>query len=185
MHNSHEAIIHHAGLNQLEGSPGTTCVAALVQDGEVTWAHAGDSRFYLLREQKVSCVSRDHSVVQQWADWGMIAESEMGSHPDRNKITNCLGGVGDTFNVESSIPVQVRSDDVLLLCSDGLWGPLSNSEIAGALTAGVLSKSLEQLVDLALLRDQGRADNATAVAVRLGVNEEERQTDIPVCCAFD
>jgi serine/threonine protein phosphatase PrpC len=185
MHDSHEAIIHHAGLNQLEGSPGTTCVAALVQDGEVTWAHAGDSRFYLLRDQNVNSVSRDHSVVQQLADLGRISEAEMGTHPERNKITNCLGGVGDIFYVDSSPTIPVQPGDVLLLCSDGLWGPLANSEIADAFAGEDLPESLERLVDVALLRDQGRADNTTAVVARLGASEDEHKTDMPVCRVFD
>ncbi len=185
MKSSHEAIIHYAGLNQLEGSPGTTCVAAMVQDGEVTWAHAGDSRFYLLRDGKVFGVTSDHSVVQQLADAGIILPDEMKTHPDRNKITNCLGGMEEMFYIEKSSPVAVRSGDVLLLCSDGLWSPLANNEIAETMAAGSLLRSLEKLVDIALLREQSRADNTTAVAVRLGENEEEHKVSEPKCMALN
>jgi serine/threonine protein phosphatase PrpC len=184
MKSCHEAIIHYAELNELEGSPGTTCIAALVQDGKVSWAHAGDSRFYLLRDQKVINVTRDHSVVQQWADWGLITKEEMRTHPDRNKITNCLGGVDD-FYVETSPRVAVKTGDVLLLCSDGLWGPLSNNEIAEALSDNDLSIALGKLVDEALFREQGRADNTTAVVARLGEVEDEHITDIPMCMILD
>ncbi len=185
MKSSHEAIIHYAGSNQLEGSPGTTCVAALVQDGEVTWAHAGDSRFYLLRDGKVLGVTSDHSVVQHLADAGIISQDEMKTHPDRNKITNCLGGAEEMFYIEKSLPVAVHAGDVLLLCSDGLWSPLSNIEIAETMAAGNLLRSLEKLVDIALLREQSRADNTTAVAVRLGESEEEHKVDAPKCMVFN
>jgi serine/threonine protein phosphatase PrpC len=182
---SHEAIIRYAQENQLAGNPGTTCVAALVQDGKVCWAHAGDSRFYLLRDKSIAAMTHDHSVVQQWADWGIITLDEMKTHPDRNKITNCLGGVDDMFYVESSLPVPVESGDVLLLCSDGLWGPLLDKEVAEGLTTGVLRNKLGQLIEVALYREQARADNTSAVVARLGADEEDHPTEMPMCMVFD
>ncbi|TAJ80402.1 MAG: serine/threonine-protein phosphatase [Gallionellaceae bacterium] len=182
---SHHAIIRYAQENQLGGNPGTTCVAALVQDGFVNWAHAGDSRFYLLRDKTVAAVTHDHSVVQQWADWGIITHDEMKTHPDRNKITNCLGGVDEMFYVEASDRVPVQSGDVLLLCSDGLWSPLLDKEMAEVLATGALPSALGQLVEVALYREQARADNTTAVAARLGDVEEEHKADMPMCMVLD
>ena len=182
---SHDAIIRYAHENSLGGNPGTTSVVALVQNGQVTWAHAGDSRFYLLRNRSVAAVTHDHSVVQQWADLGIISPDEMKTHPDRNKITNCLGGVDDMFYVELSAPVPVQSGDVLLLCSDGLWSPLLDNEIAQALAVDPLPRALGKLIDVALLREQARADNTTAVVVRLGEVEEEHKADMPMCMVLD
>jgi serine/threonine protein phosphatase PrpC len=182
---SHEAIIRYAEEHKLGGNPGTTCVAALVQDGRVTWAHAGDSRFYLLRDKAVAAVTHDHSAVQQWADWGIITPEEMKTHPDRNKITNCLGGVDDMFYVEASEPVAVRSGDVLLLCSDGLWSPLDDKEIAGNWAAHPLADTLGDLIGIALRREQMRADNTTAVVARLGDGEEEHKAEMPMCMVLD
>jgi protein phosphatase len=182
---SHEAIIDFAELNSLQGSPGTTCVAALVQDGKVTWAHAGDSRLYLLRDGKVLGVTRDHSVVQQWADWGLISKAEMKTHPDRNKITNCLGGVEDMFYVEVSPPVTMQTGDVVLLCSDGFWSPLNENEIAEELAGGDIAQSIDDLVDLALSREGARADNTTVVAIRFGEVQEEHKTDLPICTVLE
>ena len=184
MKSSHEAVIQYTNINKLEGAPGTTCVVALVQDGQVNWAHAGDSRCYLLRKGEVVGVTRDHSVVQQWADWGLITKDEMKTHPDRNKITNCLGGVDD-LHVEMSPYISVQSGDVLLLCSDGLWGPLSNEEIAQGLTGGDLPESIGKLIEVALLREQERADNTTVVVARLGENEEEQKTVTANCVILD
>jgi serine/threonine protein phosphatase PrpC len=185
MKGCHQAINYYTNINELNGSPGTTCVAALVQKGKVNWAHAGDSRIYLLREGKVANVTRDHSVVQQWADWGIISKEEMKSHPDRNKITNCLGGADDIFYVEASPSYDIQSGDVLLLCSDGFWSPLSNDEIAEKLCDGKLFLSLAQLTDLAVSREIERGDNTTAVAARLGDLEEEHKADTPVCMMLD
>jgi serine/threonine protein phosphatase PrpC len=180
----HDAIMRYAQENQLAGNPGTTCVAALVQDGQVCWAHAGDSRFYLLRDKAVAAVTHDHSVVQQWADWGIITLEEMKTHPDRNKITNCLGGVDDMFYVESSTRVALQSGDVLLLCSDGLWGPLLDKEVAEGLAEGDLSATLGKLIETSLRREQARADNTTAVVARWGAGEENT-TDMAMCMVLD
>lgn len=172
MRKAHEAIIQFARDQKLLGNPGTTCVAALLQDGRVYWAHAGDSRAYFLRNNKVKSVTHDHSVVQQWADLGFISEEQMKTHPDRHRITNCLGGEGDTFYVESGPEMDLQQGDVLLLCSDGLWGPLSPAEISAALmVANPLQDALEQLMEVALYREGAHADNTTAVVVRWGSAE--------------
>ena len=185
MRRAHETILQYAHAQQLGGNPGTTCVAALVQDGQAYRAHAGDSRCYLLRGGKVAAVTHDHSAVQQWADWGIIKPEEMKTHPDRNKITNCLGGVEDMFYVESAPAVPLQPGDVLLLCSDGLWGPLGEAEITAAFSTTSLPETLEQLMDKALRLGGVRADNTTAVVVRWGDAENEQAAPTPVCRVLD
>lgn len=181
MRAAHNAIIHYAQEHHLGGNPGTTCVAALVQDGQVCWAHAGDSRLYLLRGGEAIAVTHDHSVVQQWADWGVIAPDEMKTHPDRNKITNCLGGVGELFYSEPGACMALQSDDVLLLCSDGLWSPLVDREMAAGFLTAPLDATTERLMDVAIGREGARADNTTAVAVRWGGSEEVHPAQRAVC----
>ncbi|MGE5757461.1 MAG: PP2C family protein-serine/threonine phosphatase [Sideroxydans sp.] len=185
MRAGHEAIFDYARERQLGGNPGTTCVAALVQGGQIWWAHAGDSRCYLLRGGAVADVTHDHSVVQQWADWGIISADEMKTHPDRNKITNCLGGVEDMFYVDVSKPTAVHSGDTLLLCSDGFWSPLTDEELAKLSSVPALSEGLDELIGIAVSREAARADNTTSVVARLGEHEEEHVTDVPVCVVLD
>jgi PPM family protein phosphatase len=185
MRAGHDAIFTYAREQNLGGSPGTTCVAALVQDGRIWYAHAGDSRFYLLRGETVAEMTHDHSVVQQWADWGIISQIEMKTHPDRNKITNCLGGVEDMFYVDVSLPIAVQTGDTLLLCSDGFWSPLDDEEMAKLSSAPDLTEKLNELSVLAITREAIRADNTTAVVVRLGEHEKERATETPMCIMLD
>ena len=189
MRSAHLAIIHYALAQQLGGNPGTTCVAALIQDGKACWAHAGDSRLYLLRGREVMNRTHDHSMVQQWADWGIITADEMKIHPDRNKITNCLGGVEDMFFVESSAIVPLQQNDTLLLCSDGMWGPLPDTEMAAALSVAPLPLPLpavlEQLMSEALCRAGKGADNLTVIAARWGDNEESHDSPSPVIAVLD
>lgn len=177
MRKAHEAIIQFAKDQRLSGNPGTTCVAAIIQDGRVWWAHAGDSRVYFLRENKVKGLTHDHSVVQQWADLGFITEEQMKTHPDRHRITNCLGGEGDMFYVEPGPEKNLSHGDVLLLCSDGLWGPLTPAEISTSLKSAPLPGALEDLMALSLLREGAHADNTTAVVVRWGDIEDAHSTD--------
>ena len=171
MRKAHENIIQFAKDQNLMGSPGTTCVAALIQDGKICWAHAGDSRVYLLRDSRVLAVTHDHSIVQQWADLGFITEEQMKTHPDRHRITNCLGGEGDMFYVETEPTKDLQQGDVVLLCSDGLWGPLSPADICKSLMDKPLPLAMEQLMDVALYREGTHADNTTAVVIRWGAAE--------------
>ncbi len=185
MRAGHDAIFDYARKEDLGGNPGTTCVAALVQDGLMWWAHAGDSRCYLLRDDAIADVTHDHSVVQQWADWGIISTDEMKTHPDRNKITNCLGGVEDMFYVDVSQPTAVQPGDTLLLCSDGFWSPLTDEEMAKLSSVAVLSERLDELVGMAVYREAARADNTTAVVARLSDGEPEHTTEAPQCVMLD
>lgn len=185
MRHAHETIDQFARDQRLTGNPGTTCVAALIQDSHVCWAHAGDSRFYLLRDEAVAAVTSDHSVVQQWADWGLITPEEMKTHPDRNKITNCLGGSDDQFFVETSPEIPLMQGDVMLLCSDGLWGPLMEAEIVKSLQHAPLHGALEDLMGLALFRENTSADNTTAVVARWGNAEQSHQVTEPFFCVLD
>jgi PPM family protein phosphatase len=177
MRKAHDNIAQFARDQKLLGNPGTTCVAALIQNGKVCWAHAGDSRIYFIRDAGVVAVTHDHSVVQQWADLGYITEEQMKTHPDRHRITNCLGGEGDMFFIESEPERVLRQGDILLLCSDGLWGPMSPAEIGKSLAADSLPDALDELMGVALYREGKHADNTTAVVVRWGEKEEAHETE--------
>ncbi len=187
MQKAHDAIIEYAESQRLGGNPGTTCVAALLQDGLVYWAHAGDSRLYLIRHGHVEVVTHDHSIVQQWADHGIISQDETRTHPERNKITNCLGGMGRMFYVDPAHAIPMRSSsDLLLLCSDGLWGPLSDEQLAAGLDSNNMPESMETLMDRAMIQGGINADNTTAVVMHWGGKaDEERDAPTAVCNVLD
>ena len=92
MINAHCAILDFTEAHKLKDSPRTTCVACIVQDSIAYWAHAGDSRLYLMRGGKVMLRTRDHSRVQLMIDQGLISEAQAAVHPERNKVYSCLGG---------------------------------------------------------------------------------------------
>lgn len=179
MHLAHEHIMKFPH-DKDKAFPGTTCVAALIQDGKMYWGHAGDSRLYLLREGAVQARTRDHSVVSQWLEWGMISAEEARIHPQRNQITNCLGGTEDMFYMEPGGPVELQAGDVLLLGSDGLWSPFTDEELAKAFDSRPVGKVLDDLVVRALEREHGRSDNVTGLAMRWGGAEAAHETAEPV-----
>jgi len=181
MRHAHERIMRFPHDKTLGGIPGSTCVAALIQDGKMYWGHAGDSRLYMLRNGAIFVKTRDHSMVQQWVDWGMISAEEARIHPQRNQITNCLGGTENTFYMESGEPVDLQSGDVLLLGSDGLWGPFIDDELIEAFAAKPVSEVLDNLIVRAMEREDGHSDNVTGVAMRWGSGETAHDAAEPVC----
>jgi len=180
MSHAHERIMRLPYNRDLGGFPGTTCVAALIQDGRVYWGHAGDSRLYVLRGGSVLFRTNDHSVVQQWVDSGMISPDEARTHPQRNQITNCIGGLEDTFFVEPGGTVELQSGDVVLLGSDGLWGPYSDAELVAAFASMQVADAVDSLISIAVEREAGHSDNATGVAVRWGETEIHHETAEPI-----
>lgn len=171
MRNVHERILRFPHDKDLGGFPGTTCVAVLIQDNTMYSGHAGDSRMYLLRDGKVLTRTSDHSVVQHWVESGQLTPDEARVHPQRNHITNCLGGVEDLFYMEQSVPIALKPGDTILLASDGLWGPFTDRELVEAFFALPVAEVLDKLLALALKREAGTSDNITGLAVRWGGSE--------------
>ena len=181
MRHANERILKLAHDKALGAAPGSTCVAALIQDSKLYWGHAGDSRLYLLRDGAVLAKTHDHSMVQQWVEWGVISAEEARIHPQRNQITNCLGGVEDMFYMEPGQPTVLQSGDTLLLGSDGLWGPFTDQELARAFAEKPVTDALDGLIALALERESGHSDNVIGIAVRWGDREAAHDTAKPVC----
>lgn len=161
---AHFALGEYAKARDLIESPRTTCVACVVQNSTAQWAHVGDSRLYHVREGRIQSQTRDHSRVQMLVDRGRVREEAVAAHPDRNKIFNCIGASA-LPQVELSRPTSLREDDTLMLCSDGVWGPLSGNLITRTLTKGEIIKSVPELLDLAELRAGNDCDNLSVVAM--------------------
>jgi serine/threonine protein phosphatase PrpC len=180
MRAAHERIVSFPYDEEKGGFPGSTCVAALIQDGKLHWGHAGDSRLYVLRDGKVLTRTRDHSLVFHWVGLGLLTAEEARIHPQRNQITNCLGGVEDIFYMEPGKPIALNEGDVVLLGSDGLWGPFSDGELVAAFANHPVAETLDNLIVQALRREAGHSDNATGIAIRWGSSEPVHTTDTPV-----
>jgi serine/threonine protein phosphatase PrpC len=162
--NAHHAILDYTEARGLLETPRTTCVACAVQEGVGYWAHVGDSRLYHLREGLVEAQTKDHSRVQMLVDLGRIREDAVAVHPERNKIFNCLGQVNPP-KVELARKALLRHGDVILLCSDGFWGPLGWRTIAESLRHGDIMNHIPRLLDLAEERAGRESDNLSVIAM--------------------
>ncbi len=142
----------------------TTIVMAYLFRGEGYIGNVGDSRAYLFRQGKLSRVTKDHTYVNELIDKGVITEDEAESHKQKNVITKALGAEPTVSPDFYKLPLH--SGDVLLLCTDGLYGEVGEEKMLEALQQGKdMNDTCADLVDLAL-RSGGR-DNITVVCVRI------------------
>jgi serine/threonine protein phosphatase PrpC len=164
MAGAHRAIVDHATETGLSETPRTTCVACVVQDNLACWAHAGDSRLYHIRDGRIAAQTKDHSRVQQLIDQGRVREEAFGAHPERNLIFSCLGS-NTPPQVDHSARTRLDRGDTLLLCSDGLWAPLSGKMICAALQTSDIMQAVPELLDEAERRAGRECDNLSVIAV--------------------
>src|SRR5258705_13870429 len=163
----HVAILREAEKRRLSDTPRTVLVACLVQDGQAYWMHIGDSRLYLIRQGRIVHRTRDHTVVQQLLDAGRIREEAITSHPERNRLLQCLGGY-QTPSPEPLGSERLEKNDIVLLCSDGFWNPLTQRQMLHALMSRDLSIAIPDLVVLAEQRAGYECDNVSVLAMTWG-----------------
>jgi serine/threonine protein phosphatase PrpC len=125
--------------------------------------HVGDSRIYLQRGNQFAQLTDDHSPVFRLHKHGLLSKTQMDQHPNKNLLDRCLG-LTPTVEVDV-FPVSLRSEDRILICTDGVSDALSDEEIRLALGVGPVSEAANQLVSAA--NDKGGRDNITLVLVEV------------------
>ncbi len=148
---------------------GTTADVCMIDFDAAYIAHVGDSRVYHLSDGVLSCLTKDHSLVSEMVDQGVITEDEARMHPKKNVITRA---VGTNQSVEADfISVALKKNDMLLMCSDGLSNMLSDSEIQNILQSDAApAEIVETLVREA--NEKGGNDNITVVLINKLLKEE-------------
>jgi serine/threonine protein phosphatase PrpC len=160
------AAIYRAARSQSQyAGMGTTLVVALFHGNRVTVGHVGDSRLYRLRQDQFEQITRDHSLLQEQIDGGMITREQARCSENRNLVTRAVGIYPE---VETEVHTyDVEPGDIYLLCSDGLSDMVTDEDIHAAL--GTLQSNLplaaRQLVRLA--NDSGGRDNISVILVRV------------------
>ena len=156
---AHHQLLGYAKERGLTDTPRTTVVACIVQGGMAQWVHCGDSRLYVVRHGELLMRTRDHSYLEKQSEGGARLE-----HITRNILFTCLGSATKpVFDVTG--PVMLQQGDKLLLCSDGLWGSLSDDEIVKHLAGKGVSVAVPDLVENALRVAGEQSDNVTALAM--------------------
>jgi PPM family protein phosphatase len=160
------ASIFHAAQSQPQyAGMGTTVVAGLFYDNRVAVAHVGDSRMYRLRGDDFEPITKDHSLLQEQIDSGMISKEDARLSRNKNLVTRAVGIDSEVSTEVHVHPVEVG--DIYLLCSDGLNDMVDDEQIGGTLRAlrSNMSLAVSQLVKMA--NDNGGRDNVSVILVKV------------------
>ncbi|MFZ6748215.1 PP2C family protein-serine/threonine phosphatase [Undibacterium sp. Ren11W] len=161
---AHNEIHRYRTENNLPETPRTTIVACLIQNGHAYWAHCGDSRLYWMRNGQILLRTKDHSRLETLIAQGKVDPSERHTHPDRNKLFNCLGAPNAPI-VELSRRAALQAGDLILLCSDGLWSVLPDHVLAQRLSEHTIVRAIPELIHSATDIAGKQSDNVTALAM--------------------
>jgi protein phosphatase len=171
---SDHAIAEDIRSNPERETMGSTVVAGLIHGDRLTLAHVGDSRAYLINQDGIRQVTRDHSWVAEQVANGILTPSEARIHPFRNVITQALGNGG-----ELDVSVQEHEFKVLdrlLLCSDGLSGMINDSEILEIVQqSATLQVAVDRLIEAA--KENGGEDNVTVILVAREPEDNDPSAD--------
>jgi protein phosphatase len=161
--NANRAIFNAANSNPQYAGMGTTLVVAVFRDNRVLLGHVGDSRCYRLRDGRLQQITRDHSLLQEQIDAGLITPEQAAFSANKNLVTRAVG-VEDTVLLETH-QHDAQTGDLFLLCSDGLSDMLDDAAIAQVLlTHDSLESSAHGLIDAA--NDAGGKDNISVILGR-------------------
>jgi serine/threonine protein phosphatase PrpC len=144
---------------------GTTATALLITDGVGCYAHVGDSRLYRVRSRQIEQLTKDHTLVAQFLQYGMITPQEAKSHPQKNILTNALGTNPEVFVEVSDEVFTILLGDVFLLCTDGLYDKLDDEEILPLIVNNSPEEACSALINAAL--DRGGNDNISVIILTI------------------
>jgi serine/threonine protein phosphatase PrpC len=165
---ANRAILAEVKVHPEDKGMGTTCTAAVFSTDHLAIAQVGDSRAYLLREGKLELLTRDQTMVSKLVETGALKPEQVANHPYRHVLLQALGTESNVHPVITDVPL--REGDRVLLCSDGLHGPVRDDVIAAILRApGDVAQAARALITAALAA--GGPDNVTVVVADCGAVE--------------
>jgi serine/threonine protein phosphatase PrpC len=165
----HHQLLRYATEKALIDTPRTTVVACLMQGNAAYWAHCGDSRLYFVRGDKLIARTRDHSYSELQETLSQVVP--VGERFNRNVLFTCLGSPGKPV-VDTAGPLLLQPHDRVLLCSDGLWGSVSDAVITEHLAQRAISDAVPDLVELALRNGGAKSDNVTVLTAEWEAAED-------------
>ncbi len=163
IHASHQAIKDRAASDPNLSKMGSTVAAAILLDGQVILANVGDSRGYLFSGGELMQVSYDHSLVAEQVRSGFLKAEHAHTHPQRNILTQSLSAQRSEVQV-FSIRFKFEPGATLLLCSDGLWGPVDDRSIGKVLAQYPPQQAADRLVQMA--NERSGPDNISIVIAK-------------------
>lgn len=149
------------GKSELKGM-GTTVVACIIASGVLYTASVGDSRGYLYTDKVLNQITTDHSLVYDLYSKGLISKEEARKHPQKNVITRAVGS--ESIVLIDTFETKLRTNDIVLVCSDGLHTMVSEEKISEILDKAC-ENTAEELINLA--NENGGKDNITVITVKI------------------
>jgi serine/threonine protein phosphatase PrpC len=150
---------------------GTTLTAAVVQENQLKISHVGDSRAYLVRNKKISRITKDQTYIQSLIDNNEITESEAKNHPQRSLLLQAIDGITESIPVITSI--EILENDKIILCSDGLTNVVTDEEILEIVNQFDYVGAVSALIEKAL--ENGGPDNITVIVADLQKEKYENK----------
>jgi len=147
-------------VNQHERTIGSTAVVLVARGRHAACLWAGDSRLYRIRGKRIERLTQDHAMVEDLVSSGLMSRDEASAHPQANRITRAIGAMPGLF-VDVEL-FEIATDDIYVLCSDGLYKELTEADIAKTLNGN--EQAVDALINLAL--ERRARDNVTVIAVR-------------------
>lgn len=163
---AHARIQEYAEQNPAFQGMGTTCTALVLRGRQLYFAHVGDSRLYLVRAARILRLTRDHSYVGRLVESGIVRAEDAEKHPQRHILTAALGAGREVAIDSAEQALTLLEGDDLLLCTDGLWGVVTEEELETTVSANTPAECCAALVKLA--RQRGGPDNITLQVLRVG-----------------
>ena len=158
--NANQDILDYTAKNPEASGMGTTSVCAVVKDNQIHLANVGDSRAYVISDDEIRRVTKDHSFVQSLVDQGEITEAESREHPQKNVITKAVG-IGTSIEVDT-MRLTLDSDESLLLCCDGVIAHLPDDDIHKIIRDSPDPQTAcQEIVDMA--NERGGSDNISLI----------------------
>lgn len=151
--------------DELKGM-GTTLVVLLIKKGLAFFANVGDSRLYLFRQGSYTQLSEDHTMVAEMVKGGLLSPEDANNHPDKNVITRAVGTKSNVKISFSENPVILRLLDKFLLCSDGLYDLVTDTELMETVSTNSAQAACDILVNLA--KERGGYDNISVIVIGIG-----------------
>jgi serine/threonine protein phosphatase PrpC len=166
---AHERILEYAAAHPELHGMGTTATAIALRGNQLYYAHVGDSRLYLVRGTNISRLTHDHSYVGRLVENGVISAAEAEIHPQRHILTAALGAGAELWPETPQHAIELQDDDVLILCTDGLWSLLSEHEILTVVLEREPPEACRALIKMT--KDRGGPDNITVQILKLSTAE--------------
>jgi serine/threonine protein phosphatase PrpC len=165
---AHDEVVKLGANVPMEHRPRATCAVCLIQQGSAYWGHVGDSRIYLMRRGAIQRRTRDHSHVEFLLREGVITPEQAQGHPMRNFVECCVGGEAYLPEMTITGRIALEPNDLLLVCSDGLWGGLVDRDFATAFPLGgpPLRNELTRLAEQSISMLGSASDNTTVAVAR-------------------